>query len=256
MSCFCPLGHIPLSSHCVQFYFSVSGKLATSPTLEGSDLMKKRLCSDLQFSVPYFSRPDTSRVSPMWDACVLPCWLSHFSFSPFIWNGSHCLLWARFGCFVLVANQTPLGLSCVKPHICQRWSISELQGTFSTSSPEKLSLLEGPYHQNRSLPPDPIWDLSQISVWLSFPLPRAGLTWSSTAHERAACTFPGLWHELGGPYQERIAGGISSEEYGSGTQGVSKACTRLLLEGTVANGCRELVHSSLQNPWCKFGPVT
>ena len=34
-----------------------------------------------------------------------------------------------------------VGLSCVKPSICQRWSISELQDTFPVLSPEKLSLV-------------------------------------------------------------------------------------------------------------------
>lgn len=59
------MGYSPVSPHCVQFYFFVSGRLAMSPTLQSSDFIKKRLCSDLQFSVPYFSGPCTARVFPM-----------------------------------------------------------------------------------------------------------------------------------------------------------------------------------------------
>ena len=94
--------------------------------------------------------------------CV-PCYCGWaiFSFSPFISSGSLYLLWIDFvPCIV-----SGLGLSWVRPGVCQSCGSTKLQSTFPVFSLEKLSLVSRAYSQTRRLPPDYSCGWSWISVY-------------------------------------------------------------------------------------------
>ena len=139
------------------------------------------------------------------------------TFSPLVYNGSLCLLWARFapcvvsgpvwGHFLLEVSQTS---------VCQSCSSSKLQDAFPVLSPEKLS--------DQVSAPSPLLGLHLDVCVVIFPS-----CWGNSHFEgiltsvRATYIVPGLWHRFGWTPTKGVLGvGRFTGEYRVGACGASK----------------------------------
>ena len=61
-------------------------------------------------------------------------------------------------------SRAHLGLSLLRPAVCQSFSVTELQGTLPALSPQVLLLVGGACSQTRCLPPAHCWGCSQTGV--------------------------------------------------------------------------------------------
>lgn len=72
-----------------------------------------------------------------------------------------------------------MGLSWVRPGVCQSYDGIELQGTFYVPFPEKFLLVVGAHSQTRCLPSAHCWSSIQTGVYGSLLLsPEQELLWS------------------------------------------------------------------------------
>ena len=103
------------------------------------------------------------------------CGSEAFAFSPVVCNGSLfvvCRVWSLY-CFF---SGPVWGLSWVRPGICHRCSSTKLQSAFPVLSTKKLSLVGKAHSQIRYLLQPTAGSAIKLYVWLSSPVPGAGVT--------------------------------------------------------------------------------